>query len=317
MTRKDCYVILGLCEGASLEDVKKAYRKRAFELHPDLNPSDQASKQFQALNEAYVLMLTWLEEDASLNASFKSRAKTASQSKPEQASNKTHKDKPDSKAKKSPSTSKTESKFDFARFSSSGANASGSASASANSNASASASASASANADAYADACAGKNSGSAGSAGSANSLNRERHISQQEVMDNVLRDPFARRVFEDIYSEIKRGGSTLARRNGPLLGNALPFNTGKSVIHSVKGWFRKQIDDEQVVEVDATNLRPGVRIRLQIQQGMSGKMQNIEVTLPMDYMPGRPLRLRGLGRKIGPWLGDLYLRIVPKPFKI
>ena len=135
--------------------------------------------------------------------------------------------------------------------------------------------------------------------------------------MDNVLRDPFARRVFEDIYSEIKRGGSTLARRNGPLLGNALPFNTGKSVIHSVKGWFRKQIDDEQVVEVDATNLRPGVRIRLQIQQGMSGKMQNIEVTLPMDYMPGRPLRLRGLGRKIGPWLGDLYLRIVPKPFKI
>ena len=133
MTRKDCYVILGLCEGASLEDVKKAYRKRAFELHPDLNPSDQASKQFQALNEAYVLMLTWLEEDASLNASFKSRAKTASQSKPEQASNKTHKDKPDSKAKKSPSTSKKESKYDFARFSSSGANASGSASASANS----------------------------------------------------------------------------------------------------------------------------------------------------------------------------------------
>ena len=298
MTRKDCYVILGLCEGASLEDVKKAYRKRAFELHPDLNPSDQASKQFQALNEAYVLMLTWLEEDASFSSRTKASS-TSSQAKQPNASGnafgKTSRAKPEPKTNKSASSAKAESKFDFAKFrqtfSSSSSDNDGT-----NANANA--------------------NPGN-GEAKAANASNRDRHISQQEVMDNVLRDPFARRVFEDIYSEIKRGGSSLNRHKNPQLGDALAFSTGKNVVNSVKSWFRKQIDDEQVVEVEATSLRPGVRIRLQIQQGISGKMQNIEVTLPMDYMPGRPLRLRGLGRKIGPWLGDLYLRIVPKPFKI
>ena len=298
MTRKDCYVILGLCEGASLEDVKKAYRKRAFELHPDLNPSDQASKQFQALNEAYVLMLTWLEEDANFSSRTKASS-TSSQAKQPNASGnafgKTSRAKPEPKTNKSASSAKAESKFDFAKFrqtfSSSSSDNDGT-----NANANA--------------------NPGN-GEAKAANASNRDRHISQQEVMDNVLRDPFARRVFEDIYSEIKRGGSSLNRHKNPQLGDALAFSTGKNVVNSVKSWFRKQIDDEQVVEVEATSLRPGVRIRLQIQQGISGKMQNIEVTLPMDYMPGRPLRLRGLGRKIGPWLGDLYLRIVPKPFKI
>ena len=302
MTRKDCYVILGLCEGASLEDVKKAYRKRAFELHPDLNPSDQASKQFQALNEAYVLMLTWLEEDANFSSRTKASS-TSSQAKQPNASGNasgntfgnTSKAKPEPKTNKSASSAKAESKFDFAKFrqtfSSSSSNNDGT-----NANANA--------------------NPGN-GEAKAANASNRDRHISQQEVMDNVLRDPFARRAFEDIYSEIKRGGSSLNRHKNPQLGDALAFSTGKNVVNSVKSWFRKQIDDEQVVEVEATSLRPGVRIRLQIQQGISGKMQNIEVTLPMDYMPGRPLRLRGLGRKIGPWLGDLYLRIVPKPFKI
>ena len=313
MTRKDCYVILGLCEGASLEDVKKAYRKRAFELHPDLNPSDKASKQFQELNEAYVLMLTWLEEDAS----FAPRAKAGSQEKGEQHSAKTAKPKPESKTAGSPSSNKTqsksESKFDFAGFKQKFTGPSGSSGSSASSGFSGKSSAGS----------CGGNNnstgtyanstaSGASGASGS-----RDRHISQQEVMDNVLRDPFARRVFEDIYSEIKRGGSAAARRKAPQLGDALAFNTGKNVVNSVKSWFRKQIDDEQTVEVDAASIRPGVRIRLQIQQGISGKMQNIEVTLPLDYMPGRPLRLRGLGRKIGPWLGDLYLRVVPKHFKI
>jgi molecular chaperone DnaJ len=38
-----------------------------------------------------------------------------------------------------------------------------------------------------------------------------------------------------------------------------------------------------------------------------------VEVTLPGDYQPGRPVRLRGMGRRFGPWKGDLYLRIIPK----
>ena len=93
-----------------------------------------------------------------------------------------------------------------------------------------------------------------------------------------------------------------------------LPLRAGRKVLYSIKDWFRRQIDDEQTVTVPVSALRPGMRIRLQVQHGLSGKKQNIEVTLPLDYTPGRPMRLRGLGKKIGPWLGDLYLRIVPKP---
>lgn len=49
----DYYKILAIDKQASEEDVKKAYRKLARKLHPDLNPNDkEAQKKFQQINEA-------------------------------------------------------------------------------------------------------------------------------------------------------------------------------------------------------------------------------------------------------------------------
>ena len=49
----DYYKTLGITKDASEEEVKKAYRKLARKLHPDLNPNDkEAHKKFQQINEA-------------------------------------------------------------------------------------------------------------------------------------------------------------------------------------------------------------------------------------------------------------------------
>ncbi len=47
------YQILGVTEKASLEELKRAYRKKALLLHPDRNPSPHAHDEFIFLTEAY------------------------------------------------------------------------------------------------------------------------------------------------------------------------------------------------------------------------------------------------------------------------
>eukprot|EP00892_Ulva_mutabilis_P004988 jgi/Ulvmu1/2861/UM146_0003.1 len=47
------YEIIGLQEGASNEEIKKAYRKRALLLHPDKNSAPDAQDKFQQLQKVY------------------------------------------------------------------------------------------------------------------------------------------------------------------------------------------------------------------------------------------------------------------------
>ena len=64
---RDYYAILGVPRDASAEQIKRAYRKLARELHPDVNPDAAAQQRFQDVTAAYEVLtdpqkrrsLTW------------------------------------------------------------------------------------------------------------------------------------------------------------------------------------------------------------------------------------------------------------------
>ncbi|PTT22550.1 molecular chaperone DnaJ, partial [Microbacterium sp. HMWF026] len=49
----DHYEVLGVERDASPEDIKKAYRRLARQLHPDVNPGEDASERFKLVTHAY------------------------------------------------------------------------------------------------------------------------------------------------------------------------------------------------------------------------------------------------------------------------
>src|SRR6516164_1222473 len=55
--KRDYYEILSIQKGATLDEIKKAYRKVAMQYHPDRNPGDKAAEEkFKEAAEAYEVL---------------------------------------------------------------------------------------------------------------------------------------------------------------------------------------------------------------------------------------------------------------------
>ena len=349
---KECYDILKLKKDADTADLKRAYRRRAFELHPDLNPGNpDASRDFQLLNEAYVALSAVLKHEDTVRASTDTSRAEQEEARARAARDEAAKENERQASARAQKEARQNGSAESEKArQQTGAGSSGAAGSSGQAGPSGQAGAAGPSGTTGSAGATDGQATGSAAGANSqeqsqtkangatAGQQSAQTGYSEHDVLRDLLTDPFARRVFEDIYSELNRQHQAEAppprqdepapeqpkakpaaaeKRNVKLHQSNLAWGTpkwnkdhSKGVTGMVKGWLRRQIDEEQSLTLPSANLAPGKRIRLQIRQALSGELKTVEITLPPDFAVGKPIQLRGLGKRVGPWQGDLYLII-------
>ena len=62
MTITDYFNLLDLPTGSSVDEIKKAYRKKARLYHPDINPGPEAKDKFIIITEAYDFLISNYEK---------------------------------------------------------------------------------------------------------------------------------------------------------------------------------------------------------------------------------------------------------------
>ncbi|SHN55388.1 J domain-containing protein [Desulfovibrio litoralis] len=272
MNRKEAFATFNLSEDASLEVVKKTYRRLAFEMHPDLHPDKpEMARRFQLLNEAYIILTKTNSKDRFAQADADTEKARADASKAYAEAKRRFGDgrvfnkgtKPKSENSSTQATQKTQA------------------------------------------------NNSSANQNTSRPKTSTFKTPEQKEVFRQTLKDPFARSVFKEIYQQLKEEKGR--KHIGAALEKTPVGKVTTGVVGALKGWLKRQIDDTQDIFIPSAILLPGQKLRFQIRQGISGELKTIELVLPPDYNPDKPIRLKGLGKKVGAYTGDLYLKVYPQ----
>jgi molecular chaperone DnaJ len=274
LSLQQCYEALGLAWGADPESLKSAYRRRAFELHPDLHPDNpQAGSEFQVVNEAYVILARFLDAAQKRSAAEAKATGGKADAGPKQQEH----------AQESSSDDHARPEFDGNTR-------------------------------EDHKDARHAEDA-----AQRARRAAHAAYAKEEDVLRDLLNDPFARRVFEDIShmqderTQTDADGKDTAQVHMDAEWGREPCRPdfSQGIGNAIKNWMRKQIDEEQTIHLPPSVLRPGARVRLQIRRGMRDELSTVEIKLPYEYTAGKPVRLKGMGRRIGRWQGDLYLTLI------